>query len=178
MNLVTKLSVVAVLGAACAACSNNNAPAPTTSAPPASSQVPPAPAIPMRTPGASSDAANATRTQGPTFSELMRRPDFAKTFAAMDGASSLPTWVKTGGTSAPSTKVEVAGNTEWLTTACETADCKGAQLLLLVDPVAHTMLGLFVATSGSAGASVQKFTWLGKPGAAVQEFLKDRMSKD
>lgn len=183
MSLIAKLSVAVVLGVACAACSSNNA-TPASSAPAASASsvnaAPPASAIPMTAPaaGASSSAPVATPANGPSLTEAMQRPGFAKAFQEMDGASELPAWVKTGGVSTPSSRVTVDGNAMWLAEACQTTDCKGDQLFLLIDPANHLMQGLFVETSGSEGASVRKLVWLGKPDAAMQEFLKDRAAKD
>ncbi|TAN07023.1 MAG: hypothetical protein EPN38_06940 [Rhodanobacteraceae bacterium] len=180
MNLIVKLSVVALLGAACAACSNpNQAPAtstPATPAPTTPSQTPAASAIPMQAaPAAGASAATtvAPPATGPALGTIMQRPSFQQTFAAMDGAASLPDWARTGGgTNTPSSKVQLDGQTVWLAHACQTSACADGQLYLLVNPVAHTMQGLFIESSGTAGASVQKLTWLGKPDAATRAYLK------
>lgn len=184
MSLIAKLSVVTMLGLACAACSSNNGTPASSAAPVASassaSMAPPASAIPMTAPvaGASSTAPVAAPGNGPSLTQAMQRPGFAKAFEEMDGASALPAWVKTGGVSTPASKVTVDGKTMWLAEACQTADCKDDQLFLLIDPENHSMQGLFVENSGSAGASVRKLVWLGKPDAATQEYLKDRITKD
>jgi hypothetical protein len=179
MNLIVKLSVVALLGAACAACSNTQQ-APTASAPAASGQAPAASAIPLQAPasGASAAAAIAPPAHGPALSTIMQRPSFQQAFAAMDGAAALPAWAKTGGgVDSPSSKVQLDGQTVWLAHACKTAACPDGQLYLLVNPAAHTMQGLFLETSGATGASVQKLTWLGKPDAATQTYLKDQAAR-
>jgi hypothetical protein len=170
MKQLAKLTVVAIVGVACAACSNSPAPAtpPVASAPPAS-------AILMHAPvaGASADAAPAT---GPALDRIMQRPGFAQAFASMDGAAALPAWAKRGGVDSPSQRVEVDGKTLWLAQACETQACQGGKLLLLIDPAAHSMRGVLVEQSGDSGASVQQLTWLGKPDANVQAFLKGHVT--
>ena len=182
MKLFAKFCTVALLGLACAACSNNNTPAPMTSAPPASSANPPAAsAIPMQAPAAGSSSetpASPPLTHGPPLAVIMQRPGFAKAFADMDGASALPAWAKGGDKSAPSARVQVEGKTMWLSHVCEAADCQGSQLFLLTDPAQHAMHGLLVETSGGASDSVRKLSWLGKPDTATQAFLKERMAQD
>ena len=182
MKLFAKFCAVALLGLACAACSNNNTPAPTTSAPPMSSaNLPVTPAIPMQAPAADSSSetpASPPLTHGPSLAVIMQRPSFAKAFADMDGASALPAWAKGGDNSAPSARVQVEGKTMWLSQVCEAADCQSNQLFLLTDPAQHAMRGLLVEASGGAGDSVRKLTWLGKPDAATQVFLKERMAQD
>ncbi|TAN07137.1 MAG: hypothetical protein EPN36_02735 [Rhodanobacteraceae bacterium] len=182
MNILAKLAVVGLSGLACAACSSNRgAPPPLASAPVASSPAAPAAsAIPMQAPasGALSAAPIAPPSNGPALSVILQRPSFAKAFAAMDGASSLPAWAKSGNTAAPTSKVQVDGQEMWLAHGCETTSCQTGQLFLLVEPATHTMQGLLVETTGSAGASVQKFTWLGKPDAATQTFLKGQLAHD
>lgn len=64
----------------------------------------------------------------------------------------------------------------WLSHVCQAADCQGSQLFLLTDPAQHAMQGLLVQASGSAGDSVRKLVWLGKPDASVQAFLKAQMA--
>jgi hypothetical protein len=181
MNVFVKLSTVALFGVACVACSKNNAPPPETSAPVASSTVPPAAsAIPMQSPapGASSETpAPPPLATGPSLAVILQRPSFAKAFADMDGASALPAWAKGGDNSAPSARVEVEGKTMWLSHVCRAADCRW-QLFLLTDPAQHAMQGLLVESSGDAGDSVRKLTWLGKPDASVQAFLKGQMARD
>lgn len=182
MNVFVKLSWVALLGLACAGCSNDNAPPPATSAPVASNAAPPATsAIPMQAPAANSSSetpAPPPLSNAPSLAVIMQRPSFAKAFADMDGASALPAWAKGGDNSAPSMRVQVDGKTMWLSHACEAADCQGGQLFLLTDPAQHAMQGLLVEATGGSGDSVRKLTWLGKPGASVQSFLKARMARD
>lgn len=176
MNPFVKLLLVAVLGAACAACSNSNqASAPAGSAPAAAGSAPAASAIPLQAPesGASAGVEVTPPVNGPTLADFLRRPSFQQTFAALDGAAALPAWAKAGGgNDAPASKVEVGGQSVWLTHACETSACQGGQLYVLIDTAAHTMQGLFVESTGSTGATVQKLTWLGKPDAAAQAYLK------
>lgn len=178
MHPVSKLVIVAAFGLTCAACSSNHgAPATGSSAPAASiPTAPPASAIPMQAPPASS-ASNASPeapplTTAPAFGVIMQRPSFANAFAAMDGAAKLPAWVKASDATNPSTRVQVEGNPMWLAHVCKTTACAGGQMFLLIDPSDHTMQGVFVETSGSAGASVRKLTWLGKPDPAAQKFLE------
>lgn len=174
-----------LLAAAClvlAACSNHGgAPATGAAAPAASSvAVPAASAIPLQAPtsGAAAAAAIAPPANAPALSTIMQRPSFQQAFAAMDGAAALPAWAKTGGgTDALSSKVQLDGQTVWLAHACKTAACPDGQLYLLVNPAARTMQGLFLESSGTAGASVQKFTWLGKPDAATQAYLRDQAAR-
>lgn len=179
MNVIVKLSAVVLLGAVCTACSNTQQ-APTASAPATSGEAPAASAIPLQAPasGSSAAVAPAPPANGPALSTIMQRASFQQVFAAMDGAASLPAWAKTGGgTDAPSSKVQLDGQTVWLAHTCKTAACPDGQLYLLVNPAAHTMQGLFLETSGATGASVQKLTWLGKPDAAVQAYLKDQAAR-
>lgn len=184
MDVFVKVSLLAGVCLAMTACSNNHAtPTPVASTPAASASAAAAPAasaIPMQAPasGASSAAAIAPPSQGPALGVILQRPSFAKAFADMDGASSLPAWAKSSDTSAPTEKVQVDGQTMWLAHACEATDCQTGQLFLLIDLPNHTMQGLLVETSGGAGASVQKFTWLGKPDAAAQAFLKGKLARD
>lgn len=178
MNLFVKLSVVAMLGATCAACSHSNQAAPADSAPTAASSTPAASAIPLQAPAASgaAEAEVAPPVNGPTLADFLRRPSFQQTFAAMDGAAALPAWAKQGGgNDAPASKVEVAGQSVWSTHACETAACQSGQLYVLINTAAHTMQGVFVESTGDAGASVQKLVWLGKPDAATQAYLKAQL---
>ncbi len=181
MNLFVKLSAVALLGFTCAACSNNTPP-PAASAPAASNTTPPAAsAIPMQAPSAASSSATPTPpplTRGPSLAVILQRPSFAKAFADMEGVSTLPDWAKAGDSSAPSTRVQVEGRTMWLSHVCQAADCQGGQLFLLTDPAQHAMQGVLVEASGGAGDSVRKLTWLGKPDAAIQAFLKQQAARD
>lgn len=175
MNLLVKLSVVAVLGAACAACSHSNSSSTPAASAPAAGRAPAASAIPLQAPppSTSADVDVVPPVNGPTLADFLRRPSFRQTYAAMDGIAALPAWAKAGGgNAAPASRVQVAGHSMWLTHACETAACRGGQLYVLIDTAAHTMQGLFIESSGSAGASVQKLTWLGKPDAATQAYLK------
>lgn len=178
MNLFVKLSAVALFGVACAACSNGNAPLPATSAPAASSATPPAAsAIPMQAPAAGSTSetpAPSPLSNGPSLAVIMQRPSFAKAFADMDGGSALPAWAKGGDVSTPSARVQVDGKTMWLSHVCQAADCQSGQLFLLTNPARQTMQGLLVEASGGTGDSVRKLTWLGKPDAPVQSFLKQQ----
>lgn len=182
MNLFVKLSTIALFGIACAACSNGHAPPPVASSPAASNPASPAAsAIPMQAPmeGASSESpVPPPLANGPSLAVILQRPGFAQAFAGMDGASALPTWVKGGGDAAPSARVQVEGKTMWLSHVCEAADCQGGQLFLLTDPARHAMQGVLVEASGAADDSVRKLTWLGKPDAPVQSFLKGRMARD
>lgn len=66
----------------------------------------------------------------------------------------------------------------WLSHVCEAVDCQGGQLFLLTDPAQHAMQGLLVEASGGAGDSVRKLSWLGKPDAPVQSFLKTQVARD
>lgn len=180
MNLWVKLSVVAVLGAACAACSHSNSSATPAASGPIASGAPAASAIPLQAPSssASADVDVAPPVNGPTLADFLKRPSFQKTYAAMDGIAALPAWVKAGGgNDAPASKVQVGGQSMWLAHACETDACQGGQLYVLIDTAAHTMQGLFIESSGNAGASVQKLTWLGKPDAATQAYLKGQASQ-
>lgn len=182
MSRFMKLSVIAALCVAAAACSNDNAPPPAASALAASSATPStASAIPMQAPAAGSPSetpAPPPPANGPSLAVIMQRPSFAKAFAEMDGASALPAWTKGGDASAPSARVQVDGKTMWLSHVCEAADCQGGQLFLLTDPAQHAVQGLLVEASGAAGDSVRKLAWLGKPDASVQAFLKARMARD
>lgn len=180
MKMLVKLSAVALFAVACAACTSNDTP-PATSAPAASSSTPPpaASAIPMQTPSADSSSATPAPpplTRGPSLAVILQRPSFAKAFADMDGVSALPAWAKRGDSTAPSARVQVEGKTMWLSHVCEASDCQGGQLFLLTDPAQHAMQGLLVEASGGAGDSVRKLTWLGKPDASVQAFLKAQMT--
>lgn len=177
MNVIVKLSAMALLGAACAACSNTQQ-APAASAPVASGEAPAVSAIPLQAPAGSSSATPAPppMTHGPSLAVILRRPSFAKAFADMDGASALPAWAKGGDNSAPSARVQVEGKTMWLSHVCQAGDCQ-RQLFLLTDPAQHAMQGLLVESSGDAGDSVRKLTWLGKPDAATQAFLQDQAAR-
>ena len=176
MNVFVKLSAVALFGATCSACSNNSAPPPAVSAPAASTTAPPAAsAIPMQAPAADSSSetpAPPPLTAGPSLAVILQRPSFAKAYADMDGASALPAWLKGAGDAAPTARVQVDGRTMWLAHICRTADCQGDQVLLLTDPARQAMQGLLVQASGSAGDSVRKLIWLGKPRAQVRSFLQ------
>jgi hypothetical protein len=181
MNLFVKLSVVVLSGVACAACSNDNTSPAAASAPAASSVAhpPAASAIPMQAPAAGSSSktpAPPPLANGPSLAVILQRPSFAQAFADMDGASALPEWAKGGNDSAPSVRVQVEGRTMWLSHVCQAADCQGGQLFLLIDPAQHAMQGLLVEASGGTVDSVRKLTWLGKPDAAVQAFLKAQMA--
>ena len=180
MDLFVKLSAVALFGVACAACSNDDAPPPAASAPATSSATPPpASAIPMQAPaaGASSETpAPPPLSNGPSLAVIMQRPTFAKAFADMDSASALPAWAKDDGNATPSARVQVEGRTMWLSHICQAADCQDGQLFLLTDPAQHAMQGLLVEASGGTGDSVRKLTWLGKPDATVQAFLKTQVA--
>ncbi|WIG56023.1 MAG: hypothetical protein OJF61_001811 [Rhodanobacteraceae bacterium] len=182
MNVLMKFSVVALLVFAGAACSNGNNETSAPAAPAASSETPPAAsAIPMQAPSASSSSATPAPpapANGPSLAVILQRPSFAKAFADMEGASALPAWAKGGDASAPSARVQVEGKTMWLSHVCESADCQSGQLFLLTDPAQHAMQGLLVESSGGAGDSVRKFTWLGKPDAATQAFLKQQAARD
>ena len=182
MNVFVKLSAIALLGLACAGCSNDNAPPPATSAPAASNPTSPATsAIPMQAPAANSSSetpAPPPLSNAPSLAVILQRPSFAKAFADMDGASALPAWVKGADNSAPSIRVQVDGKAMWLSHVCQVADCQGGQVFLLIDPAQHAMQGLLVEAARGAGDSVRKLTWLGKPGASVQSFLKARMARD
>jgi hypothetical protein len=177
MNVIVKLSAMALLGAACAACSNTQQ-APAASAPVASGEAPAVSAIPLQAPAGSSSATPAPppMTHGPSLAVILRRPSFAKAFADMDGASALPAWAKGGDNSAPSARVQVEGKTMWLSHVCQAGDCQ-RQLFLLTDPAQHAMQGLLVESSGDAGDSVRKLIWLGKPDAATQAFLQDQAAR-
>jgi hypothetical protein len=94
----------------------------------------------------------------------------------MDGVSALPSWAKRSDDSEPSARVQVDDRTVWLSHVCQAPDCQGGQLFLLTDPAQHAMQGLLVEASGGAGDSVLKLTWLGKPDASVQSFLKARVA--
>lgn len=180
MNLLVKLSIVTLFGAACAACSHSNSSSTPAVSAPAASHAPAASAIPLQAPSprASADVDVVPPVNGPTLADFLRRPSFKKTFAAMDGIAALPAWVKAGGgNDSPASKVEVDGQSLWLTHACETAACQGGQLYVLINTAAHTMQGLFIESTGSAGASVQKLTWLGKPDAVTQAYLKAQSSE-
>lgn len=184
MTLVAKLPMIAVLAVACVACSNQGSmpaqgtPAPTASAP-ESSPAPATSAIPMRAPaGGISTAAPLSAPAGaPSLDVILRRPSFAKAFATMQGAASLPEWVRSNA-SAPSVRVRVDGKTMWLSQVCQSADCQGRRGFVLTDPAAHTMAGLLVQASGSEDASVHRLTWLGKPDTAAQAFLKSRIAAE
>ena len=185
MNLLVKLSVIAALCVAATACSNHSTPAPAASAPVASSTAAPPPAsaiIPMQAPGTSGSSGapqpSALLTRAPSLQVILQRPSFAKAFADMDGAPALPAWVKTADPSQPSTRVEVGGHAMWLSHVCEASGCEGGQLFLLTDPAAQTMQGLLVTADGTPGATVRQLTWLGKPDAIAQAFLKSQASRD
>ena len=182
MKVLVKLSAVALFGVACAACSSGNAPPPAASAPAASSTTPPAAsAIPMQAPAAGSSSATPAPpplANGPSLAVILQRPSFATAFADMDGATALPSWAKGGDNSEPSARVQVDGKTMWLSHVCETADCQSGQLFLLTNPAQQSMRGLLVQSSGDAGDSVRKLTWLGKPDAPVQAFLKAQLARD
>ncbi|MGH8184258.1 MAG: Ivy family c-type lysozyme inhibitor [Rhodanobacteraceae bacterium] len=177
-----KLSLLAGACLVMAACSSHHGvPPPSASAPAApGTTAPAASAIPMQAPAANASSAVpiAPPSHGPALGVILQRPSFAKAFAGMDGASSLPAWAKPGNTATPTAKVQVGGQAMWLAHTCETTSCQTGQMLLLVDPATHTMQGLLVETSGTAGASVQKLTWLGKPDAATQAYLKGKLAHD
>lgn len=185
MHPIAKLTLTALAGVACAACSGQ----PGTSAPPVSAPAvsapaatpPPASAIPMQAPAASGSSGapepSALLSRAPSLQVILQRPSFAKAFAGMDGASTLPVWVKTADQSQPSTRVEVGGQAMWLSHVCEASGCAGGQLFVLTDPAAQTMRGLLVTADGTPGATVRQLTWLGKPDTAVQAFLKSQASQ-
>lgn len=175
MKQLATLTVAALFGVACAACSKSPAPATAPVAP-----APPASAIPMHapTPGAAAGAAEAPPANGPSLDRIMQRPGFAQAFDAMDGAAALPAWAKQGGTASPSQHVEVDGKGMWLAQSCATQGCRNGELLVLIDPAARSMQGVLVQESGDAGASVRQLKWLGKPDATVQAFLQGRLGHE
>lgn len=183
MNVIARISSAALFSPVCAACSQsqNPPPAPVSTAlmpAPPSAQAP-ARAIPMVTPvstGSSATADVAPPASGLTLARLMQRPEFAKAFESMDGASQLPAWVREGGVATPSRKVQVDGKTMWLVHACESSQCDTGELWLLIDADSHTMQGLFQAQTGQNGATVGKLVWLGNPDAAVRTFLKEHIA--
>lgn len=185
MNHLAKMAVIVIFVLACSACSNHaSAPASETPVPASTATAlrraaPAASAIPMRAPaGGISTAAPLSAPAGaPSLDVILRRPTFAKAFATMQGAASLPEWVRSNA-SAPSARVHVDGKTMWLSQVCQSADCGGSQAFVLTDPAAHTMAGLLVQASGSEDASVHRLTWLGKPDAAAQALLKSRMAAE
>ena len=173
MKLIIKLLSVALLGLACAACSSSHSPAPVASAATSAAPVPVG-SIKMQAPAAA--GAEATPAEaGPELAVLLKRPGFAHAFEAMDGAAGLPAWVKSGGVSQPSEQVQVGGQSMWLANACEDANCNSGRLLVLIDQQDHKLQGVFVQGSGSSGASVQQYTWLGDPDANAKAFLQGRV---
>lgn len=184
MHPIVKLTLTALAGVACAACSGQpGASAPTASAPAASATVapPPASAIPMQAPPASGSTAapepSTLTTRAPSLQVILQRPSFAKAFTDMDGAAALPAWVKTADRLQPSTRVEVGGHAMWLSHVCEASGCEGGQLFVLTDPAGQSMRGLLVTADGTPGATVRQLTWLGKPDAAAQAYLKSQASQ-
>lgn len=179
MPSFVKLLALTALTAACAACSQQQ---PASSAPAAAAvpSAPPVSAIPLQAPpaGATSAAAShAIAAASPTLAEMLKRPGFAKAFATMDGAASLPVWAKGKDATTPTHRVEVGGKPMLLANMCETTACRGGRMFLLVDGPDHVLYGLLVQSSGEAGASVQQLTWLGKPDAGVQAWLKGQLSQ-
>lgn len=183
MSGLMKLSLLAGACLAMAACSNNHgAPAPVASGPATSgSATPAASAIPMQAPAAGESAGvpqpSALLTRAPSLQMILERPGFARVFAGMEGASALPAWVKTADQSQPSSRVQVDGQAMWLSHVCEASSCEGGELYLLTDPAGRKMQGLLVTADGTPGATVRQLTWLGKPDAAAQAFLKNRASQ-
>lgn len=177
MSSISKLLVLAVLVATCAACSQQQ---PAASAPASAtvSSAPPASAIPLVAPGASAAMSHAATAPGPSLAEMLRRPGFSRAFDAMDGASALPAWAKGAAAATPSQRVEVAGKSMLLAHVCEATDCSGGQMFVLIDPADHVLQGVLVQNTGSTGASVQQLAWLGKPGADVQAFLQGQMTHE
>lgn len=180
-----KLTLMALAGVTCAACSSHpDVPAPTASAPPTSTSVAAlvASAIPMQASasGATSVAppSSALPSRAPSLRVILQRPAFAKAFAAMDGASALPAWVNTADQSQPSTLVQVGDQAMWLSRVCGVSGCQGGQLFVLTDPAAQKMQGLLVVADGTPGATVRQLTWLGQPDAALQSFLKAQTNRD
>lgn len=184
MHPIAKLTLIALAGVACAACSGQpGTSAPAASAPAASTPPappPPASAIPMQAPATGDSSAaprpSAQPTGAPSLQVILQRPAFAQVFAGMDGASALPAWVKTADQSQPSTPVQVDGQRMWLSHVCEASGCEGGQLFVLTDPAAQKMQGLLVTADGTPGATVRQLTWLGKPDATTQAFLKAQAS--
>lgn len=174
MHGSSKFVALVVLGAACAACSQQQ---PATSAPTsAAASAPAVSAIPLKAPGAAGADAAAVGVQGPSLADMLKRPAFATAFNAMDGAASLPAWVKGEGTATHLQHVQVGGKPMLLAHACATIDCNGGQVYLLIDGPDHVIQGVLVQASGDAGASVQQLTWLGKPDADAQAWLKGQMA--
>lgn len=182
MHPIAKLTLIALAGVACGACSGQpGASAPVASAPVAATVAPPpASAIPMQAPAPGDSAAvpqpSALLTTAPSLQVILQRPGFGKAFAGMDGASALPAWVKTADQSQPSRRVQVDGQPMWLSHVCDASGCAGGQLFLLTDPAAQKMQGLLVTADGTPGATVRQLTWLGQPDAATQAFLKGQAS--
>lgn len=186
MHAIAKLTLIALAGAACGACSGQpGASAPADSAPTAAATAAPAPApasaIPMQAPAAGASAGapqpSALLTRAPSLQVILERPSFARAFAGMDGASALPAWVKTADQSQPSSRVQVDGQALWLSHVCAASGCDGGELWLLTDPAGQKMQGLLVTADGTPGATVRQLTWLGKPDAAAQAVLKDHASQ-
>lgn len=175
MQAMLRFSVAVVLVAAVAACSQ--APAPATPSAPVT-RAPTGPVIPLHAPASAAATAAAAADTGPSLAQLLQRPGFARALHALDGATALPAWVEHGATAMPSEHVEVAGRPLWIAEACADRACESGRLLLLVDPVDHSLRGLLVDVSGAAGAQVQQLTWLGHPDPAAQAFLKARMGSD
>lgn len=194
MNALVKSMMVATVGVIVAACSPQQASSPAASTPAATAATVATPsasapathassasALTMQAPPAgatSDDAPLPPPAHGPSLDAILQRGDFAQAFAAINGAASLPAWVAHAGSATPSERVTIDGKPMWLVQTCGDADCQSGQLLLLVDPAAHAMHGLFVANSGGSGASVQKLTWLGTPDAAQQALLAARAARD
>jgi len=182
MHVLAKACVVAAFALTCVACSNGNTPSPAVSAPAASGAAPPAAsAIPMQTPATDSSSATPALpplANAPSLAVILQRPSLAKAFTDMDGASALPAWAKGADNPAPSARVQVDGKTMWLSHVCGATDCQGGQLFLLTDPARHAMQGLLAEASGGTGDSVRKLTWLGKPDASVQAFLKEQVARN
>lgn len=111
--------------------------------------------------------------------DLMQKPAFASAFAAMDGAGALPAWVRKGGTATPVETVHVQDASRLLAQACKPHACPSEQVALLYDPVAHVLQGVFVNDpvpgTDSAISDQATWTWLGKPDAAVKQWLKQRV---
>lgn len=183
MKSIVKVSSVALLGLAAAACSSGHHSA--TPVASASSSAAPAPvgSIKLHAPAASAAVAvagergsTAPTAPGPELAGMLKRPGFAHAFEAMDGASALPAWIKSGGVSQPSEQVQVGGKSMWLANACEDAGCGSGRVLVLIDQQDRKLQGVFVQGSGSSGASVQQYTWLGDPDAAAKAFLQGRVA--
>lgn len=95
----------------------------------------------------------------------------------MDGAAALPAWVQPADASQSSIRVQLDDRMLWFSHVCQTPDCRGNQVFLFTDPAAHAMQDLLLEASGSEGAAARKRIWLGKPDAAVQDWLKGQVPR-